>query len=143
VGSTCAVCLLGEAVCDGASLLSCNATQSALESQDCLNPALCNAAAARCEPAACEPNAVSCAGSVLQVCNATLTGFDPLVDCGAPEACNAASASCNVCTPGARRCLDAGTVLTCDPTGQVETPSSCGLLEVCDGGECELLGLGL
>ena len=89
------------------------------------------------------PNAVTCAGSVLQVCNATLTGFDPIADCGAPEACNATTGSCNVCAPGTTRCQDSGTVLACDATGQVETPLSCGLLETCTGGACELLGLGL
>jgi hypothetical protein len=78
---------------------------------------------------------------VLEVCNATLTGFDPVVDCGVAAACNAAAGGCNVCTPGATRCADATTVAACDATGQAEVEISCGLLEVCSGGECSLLGL--
>lgn len=139
-GPACAVCLDGEASCEGASLFSCNATRTAIETQDCGNAALCNAAAARCEPAVCAPGAVRCSGSVLEACTATLTGFAPVADCGAPEACNAEAGSCNLCAPGARRCLDEVTVGECEATGQAEVPIGCGLLEVCAGGEC-VLGL--
>jgi len=141
-GPSCAACLAGEARCEGATLLSCNTARSGLDAQDCGGAALCNAAQARCDAAACEPGSLSCQGAVLQRCNATSTGFDPLVDCGAPEACNAATGSCNVCTPGARRCLDQSTVMVCDAAGQAETPQGCGLLEVCSNGQC-VIGLSL
>jgi len=139
-GGACAVCLAGEATCEGASLIACNATQTALVTTDCGGPTQCNAALARCDAPSCAPNAVQCNGAVLEVCNATLTGFEPVIDCGSPAACNAQTGSCNVCSPGAPRCIDSVTVGICDSTGQVETPISCGLLEACNAGECVLLG---
>lgn len=139
-GGACAVCLTGEARCEGATLLACNATRSGLDTIPCASAAQCNAAAGRCEAPACVPGEARCDGAVLQTCNASLTGFDPVTDCGTPAACNAQTASCILCTPGARRCLDAVTVATCDASGQLELPSSCGVLEVCLNGVCEGLG---
>jgi hypothetical protein len=78
----------------------------------------------------------------LQACNATLTGYDLVVDCGSPAACNAQTGACNVCTPGARRCIDSLTAGICDSTGQSEVQVDCALLlQSCVAGECELLGL--
>ncbi len=140
-GGSCAACLEGEARCEGASLSSCNDSRTGLDTVACAGPAQCNAAQARCEAPVCAPNQVVCNGAALQRCNATLTGFDPIADCGAPQACNAQAASCNVCTPGASRCADAITLATCDASGQFEATSGCGLLGVCQGGACILLGL--
>jgi hypothetical protein len=139
-GPLCAVCLTGEARCDGAALSVCNATHSGFDIQACAGPQFCNVAQASCSAPACQPNEVRCEGAFLQVCNATLTGFDPIADCGVATACNASTASCNICTPGATRCQNLTTLATCDATGQAEVVSGCPLLQTCDSGDCQLLG---
>jgi hypothetical protein len=141
-GPTCAACLTGEARCSGAILSVCNAAHTGFNATACAGPSQCNPARASCDAPACAANQLRCDGSVLQVCNPTLTAFDTVIDCGSPAACNAQTGACNICTPGARRCIDSGTAGICDSSGQTETRIECTpLIESCTGGECELLGL--
>jgi hypothetical protein len=139
-GASCAACLPGEALCEGAVLRVCNTARDGFDEQACASPSQCNQAEARCVPPACAANEARCEGSVLLTCNSTLTGFDSR-ECGSPPGCNPSLARCNFCPPNAARCADEGTVAVCDSTGQSEVLLSCGLAEICSGGTCQLLGL--
>jgi hypothetical protein len=138
--ASCAACLAGEALCEGAVLRVCNAARDGFEDQPCASASQCDPAAGRCVPPTCAPNEARCEGSVLLTCNSTLTGFDSL-ECGSPPGCNPTLARCNFCAPNAARCADDGTVAVCDSSGQSEVLISCGVAEFCSGGTCRLIGL--
>src|SRR6185295_638820 len=55
-----------------------------------------NGQSCQCTPGACRPNQLRCFGNALQRCNAGLTDFDFVTNCG-QGLCNAATGDCNTC----------------------------------------------
>jgi hypothetical protein len=133
-------CAPNERACQGAQLVLCNVDRTAFAAvEQCVSAAACDPVGG-CQAATCGVNELRCAGSALQQCNAERSGFSLLADCGNPALCDAAGGRCNLCVPGARRCADAATVAVCAASGLTEDTATCGLLQVCSGGACALLG---
>jgi hypothetical protein len=122
--------------CTGRSLEVCaDDGQSFVKQMDCDTEALCNATAGMCTPGACIPGKVSCNNNTLTKCNAMGTGFDINKPCGM-GVCDVDGADCNICQPGTTMC-QGEMVMTCDPTGQMLTPTPCPSGQHCMGmGQC-------
>jgi len=72
---------------------------------------------ARCLPTICCSPQTRCNGEMLERCNATATGFEPLQDCGTPELCDSIRGAClSVCIPGRMRC-DGAELQRCSADG--------------------------
>jgi len=103
----CGRCSPGEVFCSGPDLLKCDPSGVFQLVQTCDSSALCNVAAAQCDPPRCEkPGTVTCDASepLLSVCGDDLVPH--VTQCGTVELCNARDARCEVpaCEEGAVRC---------------------------------------
>jgi hypothetical protein len=130
---------------DTAGLDRCRSDGGNWESVDqCLNSALCNVAAARCEAAACvDALGTRCKGNQPQHCRENLTGWDDDGDpCEAPNFCDPDHRCVTTpCIEGSRRCNDVALELCvsaawvhqefcvtkqlCDPANPTCTPPIC------------------
>lgn len=133
-------CEVGETRCTGAALEQCNADQTGWEpvGEPCVSPELCELGRQRpvpaCEPERCAANEFRCTGALLERCNASQTGFDPVTTCeGGPAFCDSAGGVCAdvPCDIGDTRCNGAR-VESClpdrsgfAPTDQCDTPQLC------------------
>jgi hypothetical protein len=134
----CAVCLEGEARCEGPVLITCNATRTGFDTETCAGPAQCDDTERRCRQAACTPEQGRCRGAQLDRCSQDLTEFVEVATCGSARLCDEQAGRCNVCEPSSARCQGAAAAVTCSADGQTESTTRCGLLQRCDDGVCEL-----
>jgi hypothetical protein len=104
---------------------------------DCTSAALCNKEVGMCTSAVCMPDTFKCQDNVLKKCNADSSGYNDAtpMPCGMGT-CDAKGGDCNMCEPGQKSCMG-DSVVTCDPTGQMLVPASCGSGMKCTGaGQC-------
>ena len=139
-GPDCAVCKPGEARCEGDKLLLCKADLSGFEEKETCNVGECKAQLARCTSLSCDPEAYSCAGNVLEHCNATGSGYlaAERKDCGA-GVCDSLNAQCDQCEANmVLGCGDSNGQLLCDADGQSQRARACADLSIstpiCVGG---------
>jgi hypothetical protein len=121
----------GSAFCDGATRISCGPGGSVAGSLPCPTVAHCTQSTGpAC--AACLTGEARCSGAILNVCNATHTGFDTAA-CASPAQCNATQAQCDAaaCAPSQLRCEGAvlqicNAALTgFDPVVDCGSPAAC------------------
>jgi hypothetical protein len=123
----CAACLANEEYrCTDKTLELCGDDGMTFTmQQECETAALCKPAVGMCTDATCVPDAFSCIGNTLKVCNADGTGFDESrsMPCGSGT-CDATGTDCNMCEPGMKTCMDDSPAV-CDETGQSFEPMPC------------------
>jgi hypothetical protein len=145
-------CEAGAVLCDGSTILQCNAGRTAMEPiADCLTAALCaNSVAAAvpgatvtCLPPACDVGEYRCDSANLLVCNADRTGLVVERTCAGAPFCNAAMAEQGLplgspgcvdtpCDPGQTSCNGAQPVV-CSPdlTGFTPSGAPCASRDLC------------
>lgn len=145
-------CEAGAVLCDGSSILQCNAGRTAMEPiADCLTPALCAqsvqaavpGATVTCINPACDAGEFRCDGANLLACNADRTGLVLERTCAGAPFCNAAMAEQGLpagspgcvdtpCDPGQTSCNGAQPVV-CSPdlTGLTPSGPACASRDLC------------
>jgi len=96
----------------------------------CDHRALCDAAAGRCFPKACDPDAVRCVGPAHQTCSADLTHWETDRTCAEGEACTVGGCEPDACTPNAVRCV-AESAQICNAAGHWEPKLHCATEKLC------------
>jgi len=113
-GKECDECAVGAKDCVGNTPRLCDTTGHWTTLTACSGSTpLCKAGS--CAPPVCLAGDHRCSGDVLEKCNSGLSGFDPVMTCGA-GLCDATGKECDDCVSGGKSCAGS-TPRTCDSTG--------------------------
>ncbi|MCB9738942.1 MAG: SMP-30/gluconolactonase/LRE family protein [Deltaproteobacteria bacterium] len=138
VGAECKalVCKLGDKQCSGGKVQACASYGTAWSDVgDCAAAGkVCQAGA--CVDKLCEPGATSCAGDLLETCNADALSTTKS-SCASGSICDGKSCQKVVCQAGQAYC-DTNAVYTCNAKGTAGSKAKdCGSGETCKAGACE------
>ena len=90
-----------------------------------------------CFEPVCQLNEARCNGQIVEVCNATLTGWDLVKTCPETQFCVAGKCLDHVCQPNAKFCDDqTATVCNADGSGPAESTDCAAIDLFCSAGEC-------
>jgi len=123
------------------ALEECSADGSWITREVCDHRTLCDAAAGRCFPRACDDDATRCVGNAHQTCSADRTRWETDRTCADGEVCNVLGCEPDGCTPGAVRCvaesLEACNAGHWEPRLHCATPALCSASQArCDPPVC-------
>jgi hypothetical protein len=120
----CGACDPGAVQCMGAELRECSMSGEFVMKEACASDKLCNEAAKKCDPPACEADEHKCDSGALLKCKEDRSDFEFAVPSCPPELCDAAAKKCNMCVPSSKECQ--GTTLrTCAADGSGFTDMKC------------------
>jgi len=131
----CRECVPGSKDCAaGETPRLCDSTGHWSSSTPCAGTTpLCKAGV--CAAGACVTGEHRCSSDTLEICNSTLSGFDPVKVCAAGM-CDATGGECDECASGAKDCIGS-TPRACDTSGHWTSLSACaGTTPICKGGAC-------
>ncbi len=98
----------------------------------------CDVQTGLCAECVCAPGTrgTTCADANNEkACSASCLGYEPKA-CGTEQTCVVDECLDVICTPGAKRCIDAGNAETCNATGTAwENAIACNARDICVGGE--------
>jgi len=134
-GKDCRECVPGTKDCAaGNTPRSCDSSGHWTSLTPCTVPTpLCKAGV--CSPGVCTSGEYRCAADVLETCNSTYDGFDPVKVCGS-GLCDVVGKECDDCKSGSADCVGS-TPRACDSTGHWKSLTPCsGSTPVCKAGIC-------
>jgi len=135
-----ALCVPGERKCGGNDVLVCDDKGLSWSKLACGVSTTCVAAngSATCEFVVCTAGKSTCAGAVVQHCNAIGTIKSVGENCAAAgKACKSGKCVDMVCKPLSKVCAKAGdAVVTCAADGLTATSKACATGTVCEAGAC-------
>ncbi len=134
--------------CDATTRASCSPTEPfllecgedrKLHQTICETPALCNPREERCEVPVCAASAVRCDGALLEACNPSRTGWQPVENCQSAKFCSVSPPGCSnePCVANSFRCNDVF-IERCGADGY-ERIARCAAAALChaDSGTCD------
>jgi sugar lactone lactonase YvrE len=138
VGASCKplVCKMGDVQCVGTKVQNCASYGTAwADVGDCAAAGkVCKAG--QCIDKLCEPGATSCAGDLLETCNADALSTTKS-SCPSGTICDGKSCQPVVCVAGQAYC-DSNAVYTCNAKGTGGSKNKdCGSQEICKAGACQ------
>jgi len=130
----CSLCVPGTKDCAVTTPRTCDSTGHFVPSAPCSGSTpLCKAGA--CVPGVCATGEYRCNSDILETCNSTLSGWDPVKICY-PGMCDLPGKECDDCKPGTSDCLGS-TPRSCSTTGHWTSLTPCGgTTPVCKAGVC-------
>lgn len=134
------VCDPGTTICEGQSIVTCDARGSSAAVRACSSEPACAASTfgcgcsdGECEVRACAPESTRCVANSTQRCSADGLTWGALTDCGASSVCVGGSCVPKTCTPGSRECVG-DTLVECNASGTSRTETDCKTsLDICTG----------
>jgi cysteine-rich repeat protein len=125
------VCEPSSVVCDGDSVVACDALGGEATVTACAGTVECSASAfgcacvdGACEPRACVGGTSRCAGNGVQTCDAAGMGYGEVAACTGGDVCVAGACLPTLCEAGTRDCVG-DAVVACNVDGTSRTTTDC------------------